>query len=100
MSNLHVWSTSCSWHGPIENVGSLPSVSGCSIPCCPHCGSVLLQDDEGKWWEGALIHEQQGHTNYEKFLRWTMEQKRCWPTLKDAGKAYTAQTGSALVLRK
>lgn len=114
--NLHVYAATCSWHGPISEVGTmkLPATEATiggkkvmiggedsyGLPCCPHCQSVLFQMDEDKFWRGALEHQQKGHTNYETFLRWTMTQKRCWPTLAEAAAAYTLESSRPVVLKK
>ncbi len=93
---LHVYSAACSWHGPIENVGKTKTEP--SIPCCPYCGMVLFQQEEEVWWAGALRHQENGHTNYEKFLRWSQEQPKCWPTLKEAAEAYKKETKNDVIL--
>lgn len=89
MESLQVYSARCSWHGPIESVGKTQGEP--SIPCCPHCGSVLFQTDKEQWWKGAKEHEAKGHQNYEAFLRWAEKQHRCWPTLADAAQEYANQ---------
>lgn len=96
MIKLHVYAAGCSWHGSIDEVGK--TKGELSLPCCPFCGSVLFQTDENQWWRGALKHEQDNHINYEKFLRWTMTQKRCWPTLADAAQAFSNETKESVKL--
>lgn len=101
---LHVYSAGCSWHGPITAVGKTPDLPitmakvggteipiggpGSGLPCCPHCGSMLFQTEEKKWWEGAKEHEKAKHPNYVRFLNWTAKQKRCWENNTVAAAAY------------
>lgn len=96
VEDLHVYSAGCSWHGPISEVGK--TKGEISLPCCPYCGSVLFQTGEQEWWDGAKKHQEAGHTNYETFLRWTMTKKRCWPSLKEAAKAYSLESSRPVIL--
>lgn len=96
----YTWSSTCSWHGPIQEVGV--TKDSYRLPCCPYCGAMLFEsppdtpDAEQEWWKGAAEHEQKGHTNYVEFLRWTREQKRCWPRLRIASKAFEEATGKSV----
>lgn len=36
----------CSWWDSKDKVGQLPS----GLPCCPHCGLVLYEMEETRWW--------------------------------------------------
>lgn len=103
-TNLHVYSAGCSWHGPISAVGKtkdLPVTEclvggtkikiggpGSGLPCCPHCGSILYQIEEDKWWQGALQFEHDGHENYVRFLKWSMKQPTCWKSNSNAAMIY------------
>ncbi len=61
---------------------------GSGLPCCPHCGSMLMQIDNNEWWAGAVKTEKSGRHNYVAFLRWTEKQPRCWPDNAQAALAY------------
>ena len=110
--NRYCYSACCSWNGPITEVGltrppretvivkmgdrevPLPRVG---LPCCPFCGSMLFEvPTEQEWWEGAKEHEAKGHTNYLAFLHWHRQQKRCWRNVREAGLAYTEETGNVI----
>ncbi len=106
----YCYSATCSWHGPITEVGKTKPIEGVlvkagnriippiSLPCCPFCGSMLFEMPTQKEWdEGASVHESQGHTHYVAFLAWTRLQKRCWPSLREASVKYALETGNEVV---
>lgn len=108
----YTYGAGCSWHGPIAKVGkTAPTpvrmatiggrqipIGGHSLPCCPHCGGMLYEmPTEREWWLGARNHEKKGHLNYVVFLLWTAEQSRCWPSLRDAARAYEQESGRKVV---
>ena len=95
--NLHVYSARCAWSGPISKVGKTKGEQ--SIPCCPHCGSVLFQMDEKKWWSDAESWDKQRHANYVEFWKWSEAQPRCWPTVEEAAVEFKKATRKEVVLQ-
>lgn len=67
MSNLIVYATNCSWIGDIDDCSKLPE----GLPCCPHCGSTLLQADKADWLQSARDFDR-NHPGYFKFLEWAI----------------------------
>lgn len=58
---------------------------------------MLFQTDEDDWQQGILTHTAKGHENYDEFLKWSELQPRCWPTLREAGAAFEAETGKKVI---
>ena len=84
-----VYGARCSWWGSITDVATKPS----GLPCCPHCGGVLMEvDNEGVWWTGARRYEADGHPGYVDFLTWL--RGRCFPSLEHARTVYDGPRGA------
>ena len=61
----YVSSACCTWHGSINEVGAMAPLRevwvggrkheeiGHRLPCCPHCGSPLMQHDSRLDWDAA-----------------------------------------------
>lgn len=79
---LIVYGATCVWWDSIDKAATKP---GSGLPCCPHCGSVLLQVEEGSWWQGVDTHAEK-ESGYREFIEWS--RGRCFPTLAVARKAY------------
>lgn len=49
----YVWGITCTWHGPIYEVGKLVGgqEAGSSIPCCPYCGGPLFEANSKAEWD-------------------------------------------------
>lgn len=82
----HVYGARCAWHGSITDVSKATS-----IPTCPHCGSVLYETSEEKWWEGVKSYDE-AHPGYEELVRWS-QHPRHFANTKDAIAAFNAETG-------
>lgn len=66
-----VYGARCSWWDDISKVGRTPkSNNGISIPCCPHCGSVLFEMTESNWWKSVDHYEANRHPGYRKMVEW------------------------------
>lgn len=82
-----VYGACCLWWDNIDKVSKTPERNGISIPCCPHCGGVLMEmPSETVWWQGVDQHEKRGHPGYRKFIEWS--RGRCFPTMAAAMAAY------------
>jgi hypothetical protein len=87
-----VYGARCGWWDTIDKAGSRPSIAPGGLPCCPHCGSVLMEvDNEQKWWADARRFEADGHPGYVEALEWS--QGRCFPSLQAALDDWAAETG-------
>ncbi len=74
-----VYGARCSWWGSIDEVSTTAS----GLPCCPHCGGVLLEvDSEKEWWAGVDQFEADGHPGYRAFLVWL--RGKCRPSVEMA----------------
>ena len=83
---LIVYGTSCMWWDYIENAGRYPN----GIPCCPHCGSALMQADADGWLKAAEAHTIEGVDNYVKMLHWM--RGKCFKSMDVAKKMYLDST--------
>jgi hypothetical protein len=85
-----VYGIHCVWWDGIEKVGHTPpNRDGISIPCCPHCGSVLYELPSPKeWWDGVDKYEADGHPGYRDFISWL--KGKCYPGRNAAKAAYEA----------
>lgn len=86
-----VYGATCAWWGKIQEASSTPN----GLPCCPHCGGVLLEvDSEEKWWAGARDFEK-AHAGYVDFLEWS--RGKCFANFPSALHAYLEETGKTVV---
>jgi hypothetical protein len=78
-----VYAVGCSWWDSISKAASKPS----GLPCCPGCGSVLMETpSEAQWWADVENHERNGHPGYRKMIEWM--RGRCFPDFTVAEAAY------------
>lgn len=80
-----VYGVHCTWWDDIGKICRLPSQSGHSLPCCPHCYGLLFQQDEPKWWADVDKFEADGHPGYRAMIEW--QRGKCFPNttaMKDA----------------
>lgn len=78
-----VFGVRCAWWDTIDKVAKTDR----NLPCCPHCGSVLLEvPDLNTWWAGVDLHESEGHPAYRAFIEWL--RGRCYPNLIAAKMAF------------
>lgn len=86
----------CTWHDSVQNAGrtnpsrvtrSDGSVSDpISLPCCPHCGSMLMETpSEEEWWEGVALYDRT-HPGYEAKTRWS--RGKCFRNMVELDAAY------------
>lgn len=87
--DMVVYGACCVWWDSIDKVGRTPpGPGGHQLPCCPHCGSVLLQMDAGKWFK-ALRDANSKETGYEDMLKWS--RGKCFRTFPELRAAYAAR---------
>lgn len=92
-----VYGMRCVWWDGIEKVAKTPPHNGISIPCCPHCGGVLMQaDGPAQWWDWINKHEAAGHPGYRAFIGWM--KGKCFPDMRAAKDAYEAKPGRSVTL--
>lgn len=90
----YVYSSGCTWNESIHKVSKTRS-----LPCCPHCGSVLFElDSEDEWLKGAAKYDKD-HPGYLDFIKWL--KGKCFPGLGMAGlrvalKKYQKKTGKTV----
>lgn len=71
-----VYGARCSWWDTIDRTATTPS----GLPCCPHCGGVLLEAPSlSDWWASVDAHEELDHPGYRTFIEWA--RGRCFPTI-------------------
>ncbi len=87
-SDLMAYGVGCCWFDNISKVSQHPS----GIPCCPFCGSVLMQAPTASYWRDAQKYEDDGHPGYVALLKW--QQGKCFKTMAEARAAYAAATNS------
>ncbi len=85
----HVYGAACTWHDREENAGKTkPRIiagQSISLPCCPHCGSALLEMSADEWWALARKNDR-SQPGYEDMLRWS--QGKCFPDFDTLQNAY------------
>jgi len=81
--DLIVYGAQCVWWDSIDKAGTLPGPH--SLPCCPHCKSVLLQMDRKQWFD-ALHEYAKNNPGYENAMRWS--RGRCFATMESLMKSY------------
>ncbi len=92
-----VYGMRCVWWDGIEKTARTPERDGHSFPCCPCCGSVLMQmDDPKQWWDTVEKHEAAGHPGYRAFIEWM--KGKCFPDMKSAKAVYEAKPGRSVTL--
>lgn len=91
----------CTWWGPIQTVGHTSATTirvgdnelpiG-SLPCCPHCGGMLMEVPSIKEWDdGAAKYEADGHPFYAGMIAWA--KGRCFATMDAMAAQYFEETG-------
>jgi|ERR1700754_794865 len=62
-----VYGVGCTWWDTIDKVGNRGS-----LPCCPHCNSVLYEmESEEEWWKQAKEYEKNAKlTDYVDMMTW------------------------------
>ncbi len=85
--DLIVYGAGCAWWDSIDKAGRR-SGGGMPLPCCPHCGSVLMQTSESDWWSGAAKQDAE-QPGYLDTLRWS--RGRCFKTWAEAKAAHAAE---------
>lgn len=82
-----VYGANCVWWDTIDKAGKTPEHNGISIPCCPHCGSVLFQIEDSKWHDGVAAHDAK-NPGYADMIKWS--QGKCFQSQYDCIAAYEA----------
>jgi len=78
-----VYGANCVWWDTIDKVAAKES----GLPCCPHCGSVLMEVPTlESWWNNVDEHEKKGNPGYRDMMEWM--RGRCFRTMADAKTAY------------
>lgn len=81
----------CTWWDSIDKIGRLHTgrVSNgreITLPCCPHCKSVLYEyPNESVWFLGVDAFDRT-NPGYRKMIEWG--RGNCFPSFQDAQKAY------------
>jgi hypothetical protein len=85
----------CAWWDSIHNVGvkHIPGSGGPGLPCCPHCGSVLMEVPSIENWNQNMDkYEADGHPGYRAMMEWS--RGKCFPTMTALRSAYEARQTS------
>jgi hypothetical protein len=92
-----VYGARCTWWDGIEKIGRITAGNGATLPCCPHCRSVLYEmPDPETWWSGARKYQDAGHAGYVAFVEWM--KGKCFPNIQEAKAVYEAKPGRAVQL--
>jgi hypothetical protein len=86
--SLIVHGARCCWWDSIDKCGKTPPKGNPlhSLPCCPHCGSVLFQVEESDWWDSVDSYEKRGNKDYRKMIEWS--RGKCFKSSETLRKAY------------
>lgn len=81
----YVYSATCTWHGPIQEVshtkpgkvrfklGNPPveqEIDSLPLPCCPHCGSVLMEYPDRAHWDSQIEAFMAKHPELPLYREW------------------------------
>lgn len=81
-----VYGINCVWW---DTIGKVAIKEGTGLPCCPHCGSVLMEIDSLEtWWANVAEYENSGHSGYQGMMEWS--RGKCFPDMKSAKAAFEA----------
>lgn len=85
------YSFNCTWWDSIDKVGLTKDTGdGHRLPCCPHCGSMLMEmDSEATWFAGVDRYEAAGHPGYRALVEWA--RGKCFPNYVAAKAAFAAR---------
>jgi len=88
--NLIVYGATCVWWDSIDKA-AIQKESGLDygLPCCPHCGGVLFQQEETTWNKSIAEYENNNHPGYSEFIAWL--RGKCFPTQEKAEAEYKKQ---------
>lgn len=82
-----VYGAGCTWWDSIDKVGKTEGTAGFSLPCCPHCRSVLFEvPDEATWFKGVDGQEARGNPGYRAMIEWA--RGRCFRDFVALKEAY------------
>lgn len=107
-----VYGATCSWFGPIQAIGNTAThpkhqelmkrvnapgrLMTAELPCCPHCGGMLLElRNRAEFMAGVPMFDKD-HPGYAKFIEWAEEKYKtiCYPDISKAIEVYNKETGS------
>jgi len=78
---------SCSWWDSIQKVGSVDAGKGVKLPCCPHCGGMLMEVPTiEEWNHNVEQYEKQGNPGYGAMIN--LGRGKCFPTITALKAAY------------
>jgi hypothetical protein len=85
---LIVYGANCAWWDSIDKTSRIP---GTSLPCCPHCHSVLFQMEEEDWNAGIAIVDRKT-PGYAAMIEWS--RGKCFRSFKELQAAYQERSKS------
>lgn len=88
-----VYGAACVWWDYIWNCGKTqpmrarPTGELHSLPCCPHCGSVLFEVPSIEEWNKSMEQfEKDGHPGYVAMMNWS--RGKCFKNMAEMKAAY------------
>ena len=91
--DIIVHGAGCLWWDSGSKAGRTVPFNGHSFPCCPHCGSLLMQvENEASFFKGVDEHEANGHPGYRAMLLWI--RGKCFKTVGEAMVAWKSATAA------
>ena len=82
-----VYGANCVWWDSIGKAGHTPPdpQTGTRLPCCPHCGGMLLETPAEQWF-GDIRAYDRTEPGYEKMMEWS--RGKCFKTFEDLKRGY------------
>lgn len=84
-----VWGIRCVWWDTIDKIGLKTEAYGKKsenpLPCCPYCGSVLMENTAERWWASVNAQDEED-PGYRDLIEWM--RGRCFPSMDEARAAY------------
>lgn len=91
-----VYGSSCSWWDVVSQAASTAS----GLPCCPHCGGVLMEMPSIQdWWESVdlfIAQDPDQRANYKTFVGWLQGRDCGGKKLHSRAAEFEAVTGLSL----
>ena|SRR6185295_14322260 len=85
-----VYGVRCVWWDSIYEASGKTMPGGGVLPCCPHCGSVLMEVPSLKDWNRNVDEwEAAGHPGYRAMMDWA--RGKCFPSMTAMKASYDAR---------
>lgn len=99
LDTRYVFGMTCTWHGSIQDASycfasaTIESAdpdaveeTPAMLPCCPHCGSMLMEVASEEEWKASVQRDCRSHPEYAAMIFWA--KGKCYPDADTLQNAY------------